>query len=523
MPTRVATLTRRSTDEQHQPFSIELQDAKLAAYTNSQDNWTLVRKYTDNQSGATLDRPGLQRALADARAGLYDLLLVYKVDRLARTVRGLAQILDELDAAGVAFRSATEPFDTSTAAGRMLVQMLGVIAEFERATIIDRVIGGMERKAARGEWCGGYRPYGYQVRTTADKTHVLHPHPAEAPLVPVIFDHYANHRLGAHAIATWLNGHGHRTKAGKPWGHMAVRTVLRNRVYLGEVFFRDTWHPGRHQPLVDQATFDAVQTLMDQRGDAHSKRASNASEYLLAGRVRCQRCGKAFVGAAAHGKLRRYPYYVCFSRQRYGTATCPAERLRADLLDQAVIDALLATFQQTDLFEQAVAASRTQAEMLHEQHQAELSTVTEQIRKAEATIERYLDAFEAGTMSAETCGQRVEQQGAKLAELRVRQAELRRALDAVTIQPPTRQELTDLAAQVRVAVSEGPTPARKRLLHTLVHEVQVQGRDAIIPVFRVPTGQPPVPDSGVRTMYGSVPPAGLEPAHSAPEADALIR
>src|SRR6266545_4796091 len=276
MPTRVATLTRRSTDEQHQPFSIELQDAKLAAYTNSQDNWTLVRKYTDNQSGATLDRPGLQRALADARAGLYDLLLVYKVDRLARTVR-------------------------------MLVQMLGVIAEFERATIIDRVIGGMERKAARGEWCGGYRPYGYQVRTTADKTHVLHPHPAEAPLVPVIFDHYANHRLGAHAIATWLNGHGHRTEAGKPWGHMAVRTVLRNRVYLGEVFFRDTWHPGLHQPLVDPATSDAVAALMGERGDAHSKRASNASEYLLAGRVRCQRCGKAFVGAAAHGKLRRQP------------------------------------------------------------------------------------------------------------------------------------------------------------------------------------------------------------------------
>ncbi len=512
MPTRVGTLTRRSTDEQHQPFSIELQGTKLGSYIKSQDDWVLVCKYTDNKSGATLDRDGLQRALADARAGLYDILLVYKVDRLARTVRGLAQILDELDAAGVAFRSATEPFDTSTAAGRMLVQMLGVIAEFERATIIDRVIGGMERKAARGEWCGGYRPYGYQVHKTTDKTHILVPHPAEAPLVPVIFDHYANQRLGAQAIATWLNDKGHRTKVGKPWGHMAVRTMLRNRVYLGEVFFRDTWHPGQHQPLVDQATFDAVAALMAERGDAHSKRASNASDYLLAGRVRCQRCGKGFVGAAAHGKLHRYPYYVCFSRQRYGTQTCPAERLRADLLDRAVIDALLATFQQTDLFEQAVAASRTQAEILHEQHQAELTTVTEQIGKAEATIERYLDAFEAGTMSDDTCGQRVQRQGAKIAELRVRQAELGRALDAVDIQPPTRQELTDLADQVRVAVSEGPTPARKRLLHALVHEVQVQGRDAIFPVFRVPGGQPPAPGRGVRIMYGSVPTAGFEPA-----------
>src|SRR6266498_801343 len=147
------------------------------------------------------------------------------------------------------------------------------------------------------------------------------------------------------------------------------------------------------------------------------------------------------------------------TRQRYGTQTCPAERLRADLLDQAVIDALLETFQQSDLFEQAIAASRAQAAQLHDQHQAELATVTGQIAKAEATIERYLDAFEAGTMSDETCGQRVQKQGAKIAELRVRQTELHAALDAANIQPPTRDELADLAEQVRIAVAQGPTPA----------------------------------------------------------------
>jgi site-specific DNA recombinase len=263
--------------------------------------------------------------------------------------------------------------------------------------------------------------------------------------VPVIFDHYANGRLSTQAIATWLNRKGHRTKAGKPWGHMAVGTVLRNRVYLGEVYFRNTWHPGQHPPLIDADTFNAVQELLDERGEAHSKRASNASEYLLSGRVRCLRCGKAYVGAAAHGKLRRYPYYVCFSRERYGTDTCAGERLRADLLDQAVIDALLDTFQRTDLFEQAIAASRTQAETLRDQNQAELATVTAQIGKAEASIERYLDAFEAGSLSEDTCGQRVHKLGGMIAELRVRQDELRAALDAVNIQPPTRRQLADLA------------------------------------------------------------------------------
>jgi site-specific DNA recombinase len=94
---------------------------------------------------------------------------------------------------------------------------------------------------------------------------------------------------------------------------VAVRTVLRNRVYLGEVSFRDTWYPGQHQPLVDQASFDAVQQLMAERGEAHSKRASNASDYLLVSRVRCLRCGKQFVGAWS-------------TRRRSTTSPTPASR-----------------------------------------------------------------------------------------------------------------------------------------------------------------------------------------------------
>jgi site-specific DNA recombinase len=129
---RVATLTRRSTDEEHQPYSIAAQDQRLDAYIRSQEGWQLALKYTDDMSGTILDRPGLQRALADARLHRYDILLVYRVDRLARSVRLLAHVLEELDKVGVTFRSATEPFDTGTPAGRLMVQMLAVFAEFER-------------------------------------------------------------------------------------------------------------------------------------------------------------------------------------------------------------------------------------------------------------------------------------------------------------------------------------------------------------------------------------------------------
>ncbi len=160
---RIATYTRRSTDEENQPFTIEAQDTKLDAYATSQDGWNIVAKFSDDASGASVDRPGLERAIAAAKAGKFDVLLVYRVDRFSRRIRDLVWLLDELDQAGVVFRSATEPFDTSTPAGRMLVQMLGVFAEFEREMIIDRVINGMERKASKGQWTVGYAPFGYRV------------------------------------------------------------------------------------------------------------------------------------------------------------------------------------------------------------------------------------------------------------------------------------------------------------------------------------------------------------------------
>src|SRR5690606_16875298 len=141
--------------------------------------------FRDEKSGATTDRKDLQRALAAARAGRYDILLVYRVDRLSRSLRGLVEILDQLDAAQVGFRSATEPVDTSSAVGRMLVQMLGVFAQFERETIIDRVISGMERKSARGEWPGGYRPYGYELDQATGRLVIVD---AEAAVPPLIFD-----------------------------------------------------------------------------------------------------------------------------------------------------------------------------------------------------------------------------------------------------------------------------------------------------------------------------------------------
>ncbi len=440
---RIATYTRISTDEDHQPYSLDAQADRLGNYVASQDGWELVRQFTDQASGATTERPGLKRALSEAKAGRFDLLLVYRVDRFARSVRGLAQLLEELDGAGVAFRSATEPFDTTTPAGRMMVQMLGVFAEFERATIVDRVIAGMERKASRGGWCGGSRPFGY---ASDPATGFLVPVKGEAPLVPLIFDRYAHSREGARSVATWLNEAGHRTRAGRPWSHTAVLTLLRNPVYIGQVYFRGTFHPAPHEHLVDGELFSQVQALLTERGENYSKRASATSEYLLAGLIVCERCGKHFVGSSAMGNRYRYRYYTCFTRQRYGVAHCDAERLPAEEMDDAVLRALRSTYECSDLIERAVHGARDRAEGLRAQHEQELAFTDTETAKAEEAIERYLGAFEAGTLSEAQCGARLAKLGAKITDLRTRREDLLLAMDQASAEVPSDAELSTVRA-----------------------------------------------------------------------------
>jgi site-specific DNA recombinase len=482
----VGKYKRRSTDEDHQPFSIEAQDAKLDAYIASQDDWQPHPDcdFTDNKSGYTLERPGLQRALTFARAGRYDVLLVAKVDRLSRSIRGLTQILDDLDSASVAFRSATEPFDTATPAGRMMVQMLGVFAEFERQMIVDRVIAGMERKAARGAWTVGSIPFGY---TSDPQTGFLVPLPLHAPLVPIMFDLYANQRLGARNIAVWLNQRGHRTRQGRLWSHTSVLTVLRNRAYIGEIYFRGRHYKAPHPQLVDRELFERVQALLAERGESLAARAANSSDYLATGKLRCGRCNKRYVGAAAIGNRYRYRYYICHSHQRYGVNACPSDRIPADDLDRALLEALLTTLQRTDLIERAAANLAAQLGDHRDQYHAQLASVEEELRRTERAIDRYMLAFEEGRLDLERFGPRVEELALTSKKLQKSKESLLVALDEDEVAPPAAPALASLQQNVREAIEVEALQAKKALISAHVQEVEIRSRNEIYPTFRVPT------------------------------------
>jgi site-specific DNA recombinase len=236
---RVAFYTRISTDEDHQKYSLGAQKERLEAFCKAQwgDAWQLHKVYRDTESGTHMNRPGLEEMLYEASTQAFNTLLVFRVDRLSRKVRELAQMVDELTKNGVTLRSITEPFDTSNAAGKMMLQMLGVFAEFEHATIVERTKVGMEKKAKGGNFVGGNVPYGYQL----DPEKGLAIHEEEALIVRKMFKMYALGREGASAICKQLNDAGHRNRNGRKWGRRVVLYMLKNPVVDGGIKRQHFW------------------------------------------------------------------------------------------------------------------------------------------------------------------------------------------------------------------------------------------------------------------------------------------
>lgn len=276
----------------------------------------------------------------------------------------------------------------------MFVQMLGVFAEFERATIVERVIAGMERKAATGAWVGGYRPFGNEPDRESG---VLVPREEEAPLVQVIFDLYANKRLGSRAIATCMNKRGYRTKTGRPWGHTAVITVLTNRAYVGEIFFRGRYYPAPHPPVVDDRLFEAAHAVLEARGENLSLRKDERLGLSAHRSHRVRTLRQALHWRPGQGES--VPIPLCFSRHRHGTSEYSQERLRAEELEERVVESLLTTLERRERLEEALRRWTDQISEGRPKRERELAAVDARIRKAETALDRYFRAFENARLS----------------------------------------------------------------------------------------------------------------------------
>ncbi len=411
--------------------------------------------------------------------------------------------LRALDQLGVVLKSATEPFDTGSPAGRMMLQMLGVFAEFEHATIVDRVTAGLERRVREGKWMSGRTPYGY----TRDKnTKLLVPDPVKAPVVRRIFHLYAEGKLGTTAIARTLDAEGAPPPRKQGWSPNALQLILAKPAYRGLVRWNGDTHPGLHEPLVDEETFEAAQEILKRRGEDASLRRGNPSDFLLSGLVRCHHCGRAYVGTSAHGRNGRYTYYACSARYKYGPSKCNGDRLPKDRLEAAVLTQLADLYRDGHVIKKALADAATVIESERPRVEEQLASTRAEVTRVEAKLERYFVAFEDGSLSPADCQDRVRGHRARLDVLCDQEAELADSLGTQAHTPPDTAALTGLADQLEgILASESPEQA-KELLRLLVNEIQVHDRRRIIPIYRI--------SAAVRATPRKVGGTGLEPVTS---------
>jgi site-specific DNA recombinase len=312
---RCAIYTRKSTEYNLELAfnSLDAQREACEAYTKSQahEGWRLIPTHYDDGafSGASLDRPALQQLLADIRVGKIDIVLVYKVDRLTRSLADFAKLIELFDAHGVSFVSVTQSFNTSSSMGRLTLNVLLSFAQFERELIGERVRDKIAASKRKGLWVGGPVPLGYAA---VDKKILVVA--AEAAAVRTIFERYL--ALGSiRALAEELERQGIRSKPrrlsngrGKRFGVGALAHLLKNRFYIGEVVYRGEVYRGEHEPILEPALFEAVQGQLAAQAVARRCRL-RGSPAILSGRL-FDICGNRMSPTHTNKGGARYRYYI---------------------------------------------------------------------------------------------------------------------------------------------------------------------------------------------------------------------
>ncbi len=349
---RCAVYTRKSTEEGlEQDFnSLQAQREAAEAFIKSQKHagWTLIPHHYDDGgfSGGSLDRPALQRLLEDVDARRVDCVVVYKVDRLSRSLLDFARLVDRFDQRSVSFVSVTQQFNTTTSLGRLTLNILLSFAQFEREIISERTSDKMSAARRKGKWIGGTPVLGYDVDPAGGRLVI---NDKEARRVREIFALFIQHHSLSAVVAelarrrwrtkSWKSQNG-KAHAGRPFALASLSRLLTNAVYTGLVEHRGATYAGEQASILEPSVWQEANAELraDRRtGTAAIRAPQNA---LLAGVLLCKSCQRPMIPTYTAKPGRRYRYYVCQVARQNGWSSCPTKSVPARMIEDSVLDQL---------------------------------------------------------------------------------------------------------------------------------------------------------------------------------------
>ncbi len=410
---RCAIYTRKSTEERLdlEFNSLDAQRDAAESFIASQksEGWVcLPKRYDDGGfSGGNLDRPAYNELMKDIEAGEIDCVIVYKVDRLSRSLFDFAQTMRNFDASGVSFVSVTQQFNTTNSMGRLTLNILLSFAQFEREIISERISDKIAAQRQKGLWCGGQQVLGYDVdRSSASPKLVVNAQ--EAEMVREIFEMYQSmqsllpvvlklNQLGWNN-KTWLTRKG-RYKGGRAFDKCSVYALLTNVLYAGKIRHKDKIYDGQHEPIIDPRVFDKVQAQLKEHGRGKGQRLANRYFALLKGLLYCPTCGYAMVHCPTKKKSKVYRYYVCQTALKRGHNQCRTGSIPAPPIEAAVVDSLRCIVDDKGLRREIFTQSEQLLKQRQHRHDLQLIQLSTQHSRDNAELKRLATDGEAGDLN----------------------------------------------------------------------------------------------------------------------------
>ncbi|WP_225340561.1 recombinase family protein [Lysinibacillus capsici] len=497
-PKKVAIYARVSTTEQaEEGYSIDEQIRVLKEFCEK-EGYVVYDEYVDRGiSGKNITgRPAIKRLLADAEQKKFDIVLVWKMNRLARKSLDLMNIVEQLNSKNIAFRSYTEKYETETPTGKLHFQMMAAIAEYERNNIAENVKMGMIARAKDGQWNGG-QVMGYDVvekdsENKKRKQTGLQINEQEAKIIRLIFQMYTTGH-GYKAIANKINQDGYRTKKNKTFSLNAIKTIVTNPVYAGYIRYnvRRDWNEkrrnninpnpiivkGEHPSIISEETWKIAQKVYKERSCKPNR--IHEGVFPLTGIMRCPQCGAGMVigrttNRTKSGEKRVLEYYVCGAWKNKGTVACRSNAVRTEYADDYVLNKLEALMKSEHLTKKLVDNINTKQQSLVAPLQREYEHYQQELKRCEEKLDNLLEAYTDEMISKEVFQQKSRSMEETITNLKVQIEPLQAQVQSTVSSEVTYEKIHAIMRNFHQAFTQALTrEQRKRLLHLLIHQITI--------------------------------------------------